>query len=149
MITAILIVSAALIFAFLMGYFIQYARLVATLSAMHAVKRQVDTQDLVRKKKRYSAIWHGLGFIVRALLFAAIWTSLWGDWYFAILFSLVFIIIGWQVFDKIINVIIGNDFWYVDNRNINRFFGKAYYGIAVFLIIVTIYWAAMGLIFFD
>lgn len=128
----------------LMGYFIVYAKTKAKIAALNAVKRQVDAQDLIRKAKWYSSVWHGIGLSMRIGLLIIVFIAYWNQWYHAILFTLIGILFSWTIFDRVINVIIGADFLYVDQRNVNKFLGKAYWIMTIALIIVIVYWAFSG-----
>ena len=150
MIVTIGIFVEFLLLTALMGFFIVYAKTKAKIAALNAVKRQVDAQDLIRKAKWYSSVWHGLGLTIRLVFIGIVFFSQWGSWYHAILDTLISIILSWVIFDRGINVVLfwknnlKKNFWYVDKRNINKFLGKAYWIITIALIIVTIYWAFSG-----
>lgn len=138
-----------ILIALLMGYFIQYAR---TKASYIIFKERRDIYNYLiweYKMKRYSNIWHGIGLIMRIGFSLITFFSFWGFWYHAILGTLISIVFSWTIFDRIINIIIGNSFWYVDGRRVNRFLAKVYWILNILLLITIVIFAVIGQRFFN
>ena len=144
MITTIGIFIEFILVMLLMGYFIIYTRAKVNAVAYRLQKKLELSQEEADKTKKYSGIWHGLGLAMRLVFIGIVFFEYWGQWYEAVLYTMISIFLSWTVFDRGINVVMKNDFFYTDSKNINKFLGKLYWILTIALMVGIILWAILG-----
>lgn len=83
------------------------------------------------KEQIYSTLWHGVGFIIRALPVLLIYPN----W----LWILLYLNVAWTVYDMIINLVNGWPVFYIGQTStFDRIFGKWLYICKVVLLVTTI-----------
>ena len=101
------------------------------LSFLFAIWNGLVIKWYLSRKQIYSTLWHGVGFIIRALPVLLIYPN----W----LWILFYLNVAWTVYDMIINMVNGWNLFYIGKTSqFDKIFGKWLYICKAVLLVTTI-----------